>query len=132
MVDVGDVRRHHLSLVLERLVRDGPRSRARLATETGLTKATMSSLVAELLDRGLVEELDIEAPRTVGRPATAVAVTGAGVGGLGLQIEADHLDVCVIDLAGDVRVHHRSDGDNRDRSSGRVFQSLRTLARRAI
>lgn len=131
-MDLSDVRRHHLSLVLERLVRDGPRSRARLVAETGLTKATMSNLVADLLDRGLVEELETEGPRRVGRPAIDVAVTGARVGGLGLQVDVDHVDACVVDLTGGVRIHHRADGDNRERSSRRVLQGLRTLARRTL
>jgi predicted NBD/HSP70 family sugar kinase len=128
-MELSDVRRHHLSLVLDHLARTGPRSRARLSAETGLT---MSALVGELLDRGLVEEIEDAGPRRVGRPGTAVAVTGANVGGLGLQIDVDHLDACVVDLAGDVRVHHRADGDIRARRSGRVLQRLRTLAERAI
>ena len=41
-MDLSDVRRHHLSLVLDHLVRNGPRSRATLAREPGLTKATVS------------------------------------------------------------------------------------------
>jgi len=41
-MDLGDVRRHHLSLVLETLLRDGPRSRAELARRLGLTRATTS------------------------------------------------------------------------------------------
>ena len=45
-VDQQAIRRASLSAVLER-VAAGPRSRATLASETGLTKSTTSSLVAE-------------------------------------------------------------------------------------
>src|SRR3712207_8308287 len=41
------------------LFRSGPRSRARIAEETGLNKATVSSLVAELAERGLVTAGDV-------------------------------------------------------------------------
>src|SRR4051794_10873747 len=109
---ITDVRRHHLSVVLEHLLRSGPRSRARLAQETGLTKATVSALVADLLSRGLIEERQ---PRAggLGRPAVDLAVTGSTVGALGLQIEGDHVAACIVDLSGAVRCSHRRDGDNR-------------------
>ena len=62
------VRRNNLSLVLSHLRAVGPRSRARVAAETGLNKATVSSLVAELVQRGLIVEGDTERG-AVGRPA---------------------------------------------------------------
>ena len=71
-MDITDVRRHHLSVVLDQLLRNGPRSRATLAQETGLTKGTVSTLVADLLDRDLVEELDTLRDGRVGRPGTEV------------------------------------------------------------
>ena len=131
-MDLNGLRRHHLSLVLERIVHDGPRSRARLAVETGLTKKTISALVADLLDRGLVEELDTPTPGTVGRPATDVAAAGRAVGGLGLEINVDYVAACVLDFAGHVRIRHRRDGDNRDVPTTRVLQRLRRLAARAL
>ena len=90
-MDVTDVRRHHLSVVLDHLVRNGPRSAPTLAQETGLTKATVSLLVADLLDRDLVEELDTPRGGRVGRPATDVAASGHRVGGLGLEIDVDRV-----------------------------------------
>jgi predicted NBD/HSP70 family sugar kinase len=126
-MDVSDVRRHHLSLVLHQLVREGPRSRAALAQELGLTKATASALVADLLDRELVAELDTPRGGGVGRPATAVAASGSRIGGLGLQIEGDHVAACLVDLTGTVRSRHRRDGDNRDLSTARVVTRLRKV-----
>jgi hypothetical protein len=106
-MELSDVRRHHLSVVLEHLVRHGPRSRAGIAHDTGLTKATVSSLVAELVELGLVDTLDTPRGGAVGRPATSIAAAGRGVGGLGLQIEVDEVAACVVYLAGDRRVVSR-------------------------
>ena len=39
------VRRHNLGVVLRQVVERGPRSRATIATDTGLNKSTVSSLV---------------------------------------------------------------------------------------
>ena len=49
--DQATVRRSNLGLVLRHLRDAGPRSRARIAQDTGLNKATVSSLVAELAER---------------------------------------------------------------------------------
>jgi predicted NBD/HSP70 family sugar kinase len=125
---VSDVRRHHLSVVLGHLVRAGPRSRAARAQDTGLTKATVSLLVADLLDRELVEELDTPRHGRVGRPATDVAAAGRGVGGLGLEIDVDRVAASVVDLTGEVRAHRAHEGDNRTITSGRVIDRLRKVA----
>ena len=45
------------TLVLETIIRQGPISRASIAKELGLTKATVSAIVQTLLDRGLVWEI---------------------------------------------------------------------------
>jgi DNA-binding transcriptional ArsR family regulator len=52
--DLVTLRRSNLALVLRRLRDHGPRSRARLATELGLTRSAASNLVSELAERGLV------------------------------------------------------------------------------
>ncbi|MFN8028085.1 MAG: hypothetical protein U0W40_17490 [Acidimicrobiia bacterium] len=49
------VRRHHLSLVLESPLRDGTDA-LQLAQHIGATKATVSALAIDLVERGLVEE----------------------------------------------------------------------------
>jgi predicted NBD/HSP70 family sugar kinase/predicted transcriptional regulator len=106
-MDLTDVRRHHLSLVLETLVREGAQSRARLAQRVGLTKATVSALVADLLDRGLVEEQEARRSGTVGRPGIDVAPAAGSVGALGLQIDVDAVAGCFVDLSGEVRFRKR-------------------------
>jgi predicted ArsR family transcriptional regulator len=70
-----EVRRHNLALVMAHLRASGPRSRATIAAETGLNKATVSSLVAELVERGLVAEGET-ARGAVGRPSQQVDLHG--------------------------------------------------------
>ena len=48
--DQTTVRRVNLGVVLQHVAGDGPCSRARIAAETGLTRGTVSSLVAELIE----------------------------------------------------------------------------------
>ncbi len=77
----------------------GPHSRADLARATGLTKATVSTLVADLMERELVAELPEQAGAR-GRPATLLSPSGHSVVGLGMQIDVDHVSACAIDLTG--------------------------------
>ncbi|CAN5597518.1 ROK family transcriptional regulator [soil metagenome] len=126
-MDLSDVRRHHLSVILRMLVAGEPRSRAALAAETGLTKGTVSALVADLLERDLVEELETPKGGRVGRPATDVAATGRTVGGLGIEIGVDHIAAAVVDLTGEVRAHARHDADNRTTRPARVIERVRKV-----
>ena len=123
------VRRHNLGLVLRHLRNQGPMSRAQLAAATGLTKATVSSLVNELIDGGLVAEPGVRARGEFGRPGSVLAVNAAGCAGLGLEVNVDYLAVCVIDLTGQTRFHRVDVVDNRaapEKALGRLAHMAET------
>ncbi|WP_240617321.1 ROK family transcriptional regulator [Nocardioides speluncae] len=101
-----DVRRGNLSVALRRLREAGPRSRARLAEETGLTKATVSVLVADLVQRGLLREVGPPENRGSGRPAVDYELHDR-VYGIGAEVSVDYLSVTVLDLRGEVRARKR-------------------------
>ena len=67
-------RSHNRSLVLQSLFHAGPSSRADLSRETGLTRVTISDLVAELMTDGLLTELGAKPGSRVGKPATLVGL----------------------------------------------------------
>ena len=97
------MRSANLSLLLRHLHTHGGRSRATLAQETGLSKASVTSLVHDLAERGLVQEGQVERRGTVGRPGTEVRIAPQHVAGIGLELNVDYLAVCLRDLAGEVR-----------------------------
>src|SRR3954453_6129476 len=88
--DQATVRRANLGLVLRHLRDHGPRSRARIAQQTGLNKATVSSLVAELAARRLVVDGDVDRAGSVGRPGLTVHLDGRCVWGIGVEINVDY------------------------------------------
>jgi predicted NBD/HSP70 family sugar kinase len=94
------VRRHNLSLVLRLLSSHGPRSRAGVAEVTGLTRATVSSLVADLIDRGLVKEVGPKSDQRLGRPATLVQLDGSRVVTVGMELDVGFISVLCNDLSG--------------------------------
>ncbi|MEA5054182.1 MAG: sugar kinase, partial [Propionicimonas sp.] len=53
---VRDVRRSNRALLLRRLVLAGETSRSDLGADTGLSPATVTSVVSELIDEGTVQE----------------------------------------------------------------------------
>lgn len=100
--DLATIRRANLSLIVQHLRDHGARSRARLASEVGLSKTTVSTLVGDLIDRGLVAEGTPTRDGHVGRPGLTVALDGRWVAGIGVEINVDYLAVAAVDLRGEV------------------------------
>lgn len=98
--DFADVRATNLALVLRHVRTHAPCSRADIASVTGLNKATVSSLVADLIDRRLLRESGLT-ERRIGRPATMLVLDGQPYAAIGLEIDSDHLTAVAIDLAGE-------------------------------
>ena len=94
------MRATNLAVVLRYIRTNAPCSRADIAASTGLNKATVSSLVAELIDRRLLRETGLTENR-IGRPATMLVLDGAPYAAIGLEVNTDHLTVVAIDLAGE-------------------------------
>ncbi len=126
------MRRHNLGVVLRHVIGHGPRSRATIAQETGLNKTTVSRLVGELIELGLLLERGIEARGTAGRPGQVVDVARDGAVALGLEINVDYLSVQATDLAGGSRYRAREGGDNRGQDAGAVLDRLAALASGAL
>lgn len=91
--------------VFDTLMRSGPLSRAEVIARTGLSRSTVSAIVRDLLDEGLVEEgaeHTVSAPsaRRHGRPPTLLSVVGAPGVLVGVDVGHRHVRVVVADLAG--------------------------------
>ncbi len=126
------MRRRNLARVMHTVSAEGPLSRAAVASRIGLTRAAVSTLVDELIRSGLLEELGPERPGRVGRPGSALAVSGRGPAGIGAEVGVDHLAVCAVDLRGGVRARAVRHGDDRGRSPEPVIEELTELVRGVI
>src|SRR4051794_36971800 len=70
----------------------GPSTRAQLVERTGLSRATVSGYVADLVDRGLVTSADdAGAVETGGRPARLVHLTRRAGVVVGIDIGRTHV-----------------------------------------
>ncbi|MEV0427472.1 ROK family transcriptional regulator [Micromonospora sp. NPDC050495] len=128
----GSLRELNLAVVLRRIAAaDRPPSRAEIAAATGLTRATVSAVVDDLIAGRLVAEAD-PAPRSgAGRPARGLVLAADGPAGLGLEINVDYLAACVVDLTGTVRHHLVRRADLRPVSPADALARLAALAAEA-
>ncbi|TDE58616.1 ROK family transcriptional regulator [Nonomuraea mesophila] len=126
------MRARNLAVVLGEIHRSGPHTRAALAELTGLTKTTVSSLVADLLEAGVVTERGAVRGGERGRPGVAVSLSGHRVATLGLEINIDYLAACVVDLTRTVRLRRTRPADNRNSDPEHILHLLRDLAKETI
>ena len=94
-------RRRARARVLEALTQAGSISRADLARRTALAPSTVSAIVGELEEAGLVVEAAAQPPAEsgLGRPAVAVALGRRAGVALGIDFGKRHVRVALADLA---------------------------------
>lgn len=96
-------RGHNRALVLQTLYHSGSMSRADLSRETGLTRVTISDLVAEFIADGIVIELGIRETQGPGKPATLIDIDRLGHQIIGLDLsDAEVFRGALLSLDGDV------------------------------
>jgi predicted NBD/HSP70 family sugar kinase len=129
--DFTDVRATNLAVVLRFVRAEAPCSRADIAASTGLNKATVSSLVAELIERRLVREIGLTEHR-IGRPATMIVLDGAAYAAVGIEVNTDHLTAVAIDLAGVRLLSWRRAFAGRRTPAAKSVATVAALARKAV
>lgn len=88
--------------VLQLIWREERISRAEIARRSGLSRSTVSAIVADLISAGLVAEVGAGPSRGGRRPIELQFQYGA-FGLLGVDLGASHLSVALTDLRGEVR-----------------------------
>jgi predicted NBD/HSP70 family sugar kinase len=95
-------------LVIQALRRRGVASRAEIARITGLSRSTVSSLVTDLQDAGLIvdREAGEQQGAQVGRPPALIALSPTAGAAVGIDFGHSHIAVAVGDLAHNVLAEH--------------------------
>jgi predicted NBD/HSP70 family sugar kinase len=126
---------HNRSLVLQTLYGSGQQSRADVARSTGLTRVTVSDLVAELMEDGLVVELgrrEAAPSENVhrGKPAILLDIDRAAFHIIGIDL-GDYFVFrgAVLDLGGHIlqRAEVALDGSTGDAASVKAFALIERL-----
>lgn len=100
-IDRSPVRGQNLEMMLSGLRASAPLSRAALAEQTGLTRATVSSLVGDLLEARLVREIGLSLG-SVGRPGVLLELNPEGGSAIGAAVGADYVSSLLTDFTGGV------------------------------
>jgi len=130
---LGTLRELNRTRIVDALRRTGTASRSELARATGLSRTTVGTVLADLLDRGLaVEEPAPPGQAGPGRPAVRVRLDSPAGGALGIDFGHRHLRVAAADLSSrvlaerlvEVDVDHRA-GDALDAAADLAGEVLR-------
>ena len=92
-----DTRNQNRRFVLQCMFSNAPTTRANISRATGLTRATVSDLVSELIDEGLVLELGT-APSGGGKPPTLLTVADDAYHVITIRLDGSHWTGSVLTL----------------------------------
>jgi glucokinase-like ROK family protein len=120
------VREINLSSVLHYLHGDPPLSRSQLAGLTGLNKTTVSSLVEELLDRGLIHEVGLDTSGG-GRPATLLELNPRAGSIIGVALGVDFVSVVLSDFVGGIQWRRQEESDPAESHEATLDLTLRLV-----
>jgi predicted NBD/HSP70 family sugar kinase len=127
-------RGHNRSLVLQTLYRTGTQSRADIARETGLTRVTVSDLVAELMDEGLVIETGQREDARPGKPATMLDLNRLAFQIIGIDLSGySEFRGAILDLDGQIveRAEQPLAGSMGEAATAKVVALVESLVARA-
>ncbi len=128
----ASLRDSNLRLVLSSvLAADEPPSRAAVAATTGLSRSTVSRLADELVESGLLDELDRSRTAGRGRPGTPL-VAGSRFAALGLQVNPGFVAARVVDLRGRILVQELVADDLTGSDPAAVLRRLGEIARNVL
>jgi len=120
-------RAHNRALVLRTLYHGGAMSRADLSRETGLTRVTISDLVASLIGDGYVTEKGVREASGPGKPAILVDVDRVGHRIVGLDLSgSDVFRGAILTLDGDIVARREIP---RPATPGGIAEGIAALAR---
>ena len=88
------------SLILKLILSGDAVTRQQLAKMSGLTKMSITNIVSSLIADGLIEEKLENSSSKIGRPIGQLSVSSSGSKVIGVIIQNNQVNVCLLDIAG--------------------------------
>jgi predicted NBD/HSP70 family sugar kinase len=132
--DSLEIRRYNRRLVVHVVRLSGPLSRARICDATGLQPATVTNIVGELIEQGLVHEVGLSRSKSTagGRPQVLLDLRADALRVAGVYVGIRRVYVSIGDVKGAVLARERHLRPATPAGTARVAAStLRRLARGA-
>lgn len=128
----SDIKSQNISAILLNLLQKASISRVNLAQILGVSNATISNLVAELSDAGLITETGkIDNEGQVGRPQKALELVPNSRFVIGIHIDVGNIYIALCDLAGNIsdkRSFSHSLSDPAETVLSQVISEIKTLS----
>ncbi len=99
-----DIKDHNRNLIFKRILDHQTTSRANLARLTGLTRTTVSEIVSDFMNEGLVEEVGV-GPSTGGKNPILLSIAEDSRCSIGLDLANDRLSGAIVNLRGNIKQH---------------------------
>lgn len=119
--DQALIKRINTAIVLECILRGAPLSRAQISEQSGLNKATVSSLVQDLIDGSLVREIGTGQSSGGRKPVMLEFVAASGYA-IGIDLGVNYIRGSLVDLRGEIVAERTS--SLRDSEPGAAFEQL--------
>lgn len=105
------VRRRHELRVLETLVTHGKRTRRQLETDTNLSRTTLSAIVGDLRQRGVLAEEDqlLHSTGRNGRPTKVLSLNPGAGAAIGIELGRRRISVTVLGFDGSTVANEHKD-----------------------
>ncbi|MGI5893807.1 MAG: ROK family protein [Candidatus Merdivicinus sp.] len=103
------IKQKNRALVLQAVLNRGIVSRAEIARSLGLTKTTLTNIVSELIEDGILEESEPFSSENGGMGRKSIGLTLSGEAPLicGVLIQRGNLHVVLADLKGEIQIDSR-------------------------
>lgn len=99
-INQNGIQEANRSLIIRLLQKDGPSSRAVLAKKTGLTQATITNIVSDLIKYEIVVETGLNKSKNQGRRSIQLAINGDKCNIIGIKLARTHFIAGVFNMAG--------------------------------
>ncbi|MEQ1764175.1 MAG: ROK family transcriptional regulator [Pyrinomonadaceae bacterium] len=123
----GSLRYQNLTSILQLIYRDRPISRVELSRITGLNKATVSSLAAELVASGCVKFIGENPTERAGRREVLIDIDPRKASAVSVEIGIGSIVVLAADLAGET-ISRKDTTFDRSMPAGRVISKTAKMA----
>jgi glucokinase-like ROK family protein len=104
--NISNIKAHNLQAILRTLLHQGAISRVRIAQLTNLSTTTITNLVAELLEQGIVaadDDRELHQSGGVGRPRIPMRLVPSARYAVGVHIGVGNIRIAVADLFGQLQ-----------------------------
>lgn len=133
--NLAKIKQQNLESIKATLYRYAPLSRAEIAERLELTPPTITNIVAELIQQGVVQELPASASTVshgVGRKPINIDLVPGSRLALGLSLGRDYTHYCITDLRGGIRAQGSFDlmPEDYDAMVRQLLRILNTLEKR--